>query len=235
MAMAAGGSDDEEGGGPSVVEAWRQCSTADFILFVILLALKKVVVSVGAILYVVALLAKAVFFEKLSPKSFSGGQRTGLCMFLAVVNLLLSIGRDDFGMKVFVGAGVGLIMLVLLVNGNVMSAAGISIFGVVYNYYGGGLVVSLVSCIGGWMVLGVVVWPLCVAGRSSSQNDDDDDADEDDTGSSASRTARRAAAMNAAQASGRPWAASQGQGQGQQEAVAEVPAKKKKGKGKRRA
>jgi hypothetical protein len=210
------------------VEAWRQCSAADFVLFVILLALKKVVVSVGAILYVVALLAKAVFFERLT-----GGQRTGVCMFLAVVNLLLSICRDDFGMKVFVGAGVGLIMLVLLVNGNVMSAAGISIFGISYNYHGGGLVVSLVSCIGGWMVLGVGIWPLLplsVGGGPPSQNDDHDDMEEEDMGSSASRSARRAAAMAAAQAGGSSWG-----GKGDAGSGADVPAKKKKGKGKRRA
>ena len=83
--------------------AWAQCTTTEFILFVALMALKKAAVSVGAVLYVVVVLAKAFFYERLS-----GGQRTGVCLLLALNNLLLSIGRDSFGTKVFVGAGVGL-------------------------------------------------------------------------------------------------------------------------------
>jgi hypothetical protein len=185
-----------------------QCTTTDFVLFVTLLGLKKAVVSVGTILYVVVVLAKAVFYERLS-----GGQRTGVCVLLGLNNLLLSIGRDSFGTKVFVGAGVGLVVLTLIANGKILSAAGVSIFGIVYNYWGGGLVLSLSSCIVGWLVLGLGLWPMLPLPAESSQGQDEA-ADSE----SANRAARRAAAAQAAQAAG-----------------SDVPAKKKKGKGKRRA
>lgn len=184
-----------------------QCTTSEFVLFVALLGLKKAVVSVGTILYVVVVLAKAVFYERLS-----GGQRTGVCILLALNNLLLSIGRDSFGTKVFVGAGVGLIVLTLIANGKILSAAGVSIFGLLYNYWGGGLVLSLLGCVVGWLVLGLGVWPMLPVTAASDQQEQYNAAD----ANSANRAARRAAAAQ------------------QTQAGPDVPAKKKKGKGKRR-
>lgn len=179
-------------------------------LFVALLGLKKAVLNVGTILYVVVVLAKAVFYEKLS-----GGQRTGVCLLLGLNNLLLSIGRDSFGTKVFVGAGVGLIVLTLIANGKILSAAGVSIFGFVYNYWGGGLVLSLLGCVVGWLVLGLFVWPMLPVSAASDQHEPYDDATDPN---SANRTARRAAAAPPTPPAG-----------------PDEPAKKKKGKGKRRA
>jgi hypothetical protein len=183
------------------------------VLFVALLGLKKAVLNVGTILYVVVVLAKAVFYEKLS-----GGQRTGVCLLLGLNNLLLSIGRDSFGTKVFVGAGVGLIVLTLIANGKILSAAGVSIFGFVYNYWGGGLVLSLLGCVVGWLVLGLFVcrvWPMLPVSAASDQHEPYDDATDPN---SANRTARRAAAAPPTPPAG-----------------PDEPAKKKKGKGKRRA
>ena len=178
-------------------------------LFVALLGLKKAVVSVGTVLYVVVVLAKAVFYERLS-----GGQRTGVCVLLALNNLLLSIGRESFGTKVFVGAGVGLIVLTLIANGKILSAAGFSIFGFVYNYWGGGLVLSLLTCVAGWLALGLVVWPMLPTSAVSDQQEQYHAADAGST----NRAARRAAAAQSTQPAG-----------------PDVPAKKKKGKGRRRA
>lgn len=173
-------------------------------LFVALLGLKKTVVSVGTVLYVVVVLAKAVFYERLS-----AGQRIGVCLLLGLNNLLLSVGRDSFGTKVFVGAGIGLIALTLMANGKMLSAAGISIFGIVYNYCGSGLVLSLLACIVGWLVLGLGVWPMLPLTTAPDQHQYAPATDSN----SANRAARRAAATEATH----------------------VPAKKKKGKGKRRA
>ena len=178
-------------------------------LFVALLGLKKAVVSVGTILYVVVVLGKAVFYERLS-----GGQRTCVCVLLALNNLLLSIGRESFGTKVFVGAGVGLIVLTLIANGKILSAAGVSIFGLVYNYYGGGLVLSLLACVVGWLVLGLGVWPMLPLAAASDQQEQHHAAD----ANSANRAARRAAAAQPTHPAG-----------------PDAPVKKKKGKGKRRA
>lgn len=189
--------------------AWAQCTTAEFVLFVALMALRKAAVSVGAVLYVVVVLAKAVFYERLS-----GGQRTGVCLLLALNNLLLSIGRDSFGTKVFVGAGVGLIVLTLIANGKILSAAGVSIFGFAYNYWGSGLVLSLLSCVVGWLVLGLGVWPMLPVSGGPDQQEHYPAEDASGT----NRAARRAAAAQQTPSAG-----------------PDVPAKKKKGKGKRRA
>jgi len=117
--------DDDDDDGPSVVEAWRQASSySDFVLFVVLQALKLVVVNAGAILYVVVLLGRAVFYEKLS-----GGQRTVVCVLLAMTSLLLSIWRDSFGTMVAVGSCVMLLVLTLLANGSVFGAGGVAAFG----------------------------------------------------------------------------------------------------------
>ena len=122
---AASGVDDDDDDGPSVVEAWRQASSySDFVLFVVMQALKLVVVNAGAILYVVVLLGRAVFYEKLS-----GGQRTVVCVLLAMSSLLLSIWRDSFGTMVAVGSCVMLLVLTLLANGSVFGAGGVAAFG----------------------------------------------------------------------------------------------------------
>ena len=122
---AASGVDDDDEDGPTVVEAWRQASSySDFVLFVVLQALKLVVVNAGAILYVVVLLGRAVFYEKLS-----GGQRTVVCVLLAMSSLLLSIWRDSFGTMVAVGSCVMLLVLTLLANGSVFGAGGVAAFG----------------------------------------------------------------------------------------------------------